>query len=201
MKRIVVGLGSGRSGTVSLSHLLDSQPGVAVTHECRPVLPWVVSSTGLIEARVDALLQRPEQTVGDVAYYYLPYVETLGSLHTDIRFLCMRRDFEQTVRSMMVKTEGRNHWVEHDGSEWSVDATWDPTMPSFDPMAKEEAVRRYIRTYYEEAERHQQRDPQRFRIFDLHVLNDPEQAVELLAFAGIENGVVDASIHENRLLS
>jgi len=34
-KQIVVGLGKGRCGTVSLAHLLSAQPSSIVTHEWR----------------------------------------------------------------------------------------------------------------------------------------------------------------------
>lgn len=201
MKRLVIGLGSGRSGTVSLSRLLDSQHGASVSHELRPLLPWSDRHSDLLKAKLRTLLERDEELVGDIAYYYLPYVERLSDMHPNVRFICLRRDYEQTVRSMMVKTEGRNHWVDHDGTEWKLDETWDATMPSYAPMPKEHAVRRYITEYYELAGHYEQADPERFRVFDLDVLNDRKRARDLLAFAGVEAPSVDQPIHENRLIT
>ena len=38
--RVLLGIGTGRCGTLSLADLLSHQPGTRVTHECRPTLPW-----------------------------------------------------------------------------------------------------------------------------------------------------------------
>lgn len=39
-QRIVLGMGSGRCGTLTLAQVLSRQPGVAVSHEDPPLLPW-----------------------------------------------------------------------------------------------------------------------------------------------------------------
>ncbi|MFT7473665.1 MAG: hypothetical protein ACI81L_000580 [Verrucomicrobiales bacterium] len=195
----IIGLGSGRCGTVSLSLLLNGQLDSEVTHESRPVLPWQFDRD-VLRLRTNDLLDRTSAFAGDVAYYYLPYVRTLASENHDIRFLCLERDFEEVVSSMMAKTEGRNHWVDHDGSHWANDPVWDPTMPTYSSMEKEIAVRRYVREYYQMARR-LEHDLTNFRIFPTAALNGVSSQLELLEFCGFPQPVPNANIRENRLLS
>lgn len=195
----VIGLGSGRSGTVSLSTLLDAQRATSVTHETRPLLPWIPDEEQL-SVRLAQLAHRDASISGDVAYYYLPYVERINHRLPGVKFVCMRRNFDDTVRSLMAKTDGRNHWVDHDGSLWRTDDQWDKTMPSFQVMPKIEAVRRYVSEYYIEAERLQRQLPRAFRIFDIEMLNNPRGTVSILTHIGITDPVT-LQVHENRLLS
>ena len=39
-QRIILGTGTGRCGSFSLARLLNQQPGVQVSHEDPPLLPW-----------------------------------------------------------------------------------------------------------------------------------------------------------------
>jgi hypothetical protein len=76
----VIGLGSGRSGTMSLAHLLDQQPDACVTHEARGCaeMPWEVNDDEqrreIAQTRLDRLEQRCGADkctmVGDVALWY-----------------------------------------------------------------------------------------------------------------------------------
>ena len=52
MRRLVIGLGTGRCGTVSLSRLLNAQPDAQVRHELRPYLPWAVDEA-LLARKLD----------------------------------------------------------------------------------------------------------------------------------------------------
>jgi len=139
--------------------------------------------------------------VGDVSYTYLPYVRKLMAETDEIRFVCLRRDATAVVESMLAKTEGRNHWVDHDGTEWKLDDVWDPTMPSFPPMPKDQAVRRYLDEYYKTAEGLQADVPDHFRIFPTEALNSDASLTEILEFCGFEGDLHLQAFRENRLLT
>ena len=200
-KRLIIGLGSGRCGTVSLSVLLNQSPEANITHEARPLTPWNVD-TGHITDKLGQMMTRSSAIVGDVAYSYLPYVDQLATRVPEALFVCLRRDrFEDVVESLLRKTERTNHWADHDGSVWETDQHWDPTMPSYPPMDKRLAVERYVTEYYQMAEELESRNPDRFRIFATSSLNSPLGVRAILAFCGLPESVGPVGIHENRLLS
>ena len=95
--QIVIGLGTGRCGTMSLAYLLDWQENSEVYHEkAQYAIPWKGG-----EKVIDEFLQwasevaKRKQLVGDVALYYLNYVEYLLSLNHNVKFLCLQRDRER----------------------------------------------------------------------------------------------------------
>lgn len=184
-RRVVFGLGTGRSGTVSVSKLLDAQASASVTHERRPLLPWV-ADLALAEQRSLQLSHGATEIVGDVAYYYLPYVEFFANRFPTARFVCMRRDRAHVIDSMMRKTGSDNLWLDHDGSEWTLNPAWDPTMPSYDPMPKAQAIGKYWDEYNAETQRLERALAGRFRVFDLEeTLNTTSGVAALLDFVGI----------------
>jgi hypothetical protein len=94
-RNYLIGLGPPRSGTTSLAALLDGCDGAHVTHEAAPCLPWDVGpkhigrALGFLEARTEA------PVVGDVGYYWLPYVMTVWRhLAPQVRFVALLREPE-----------------------------------------------------------------------------------------------------------
>ncbi len=88
MKRqIILGMGAGQCGTLLLAQILDRQFNSRVSHEQPPLLPWAVEPDGPgIRERLQRILDtRTERFVGDVATFYLPYLEEA------IRFRRIRR--------------------------------------------------------------------------------------------------------------
>ena len=110
--------------------------------------------------------------LGDIAYYYLSYVEDIHKLNPEVKFLCLYRDKESNVQSWIKQTtikrwtslwladwlhalimrepfyKGRNFWQEHDGSQWQLDPVWDKTFPKFQANSKKEAIEMYWDYYY-----------------------------------------------------
>jgi len=198
-RSLVIGLGTGRSGTVSLAQLLNGQPSASVDHELKPLLPWIYDEARL-DYRLWQLEHRDTRLVGDVAYYYLPYVRRIASKVHDVRFVCMRRNRAEVIDSMLAKTPETNLWADHDGSEWKLDPAWDATMPSYPKMEKRDALGRYWDEYYETAEDLSSEMPDRFRIFELEsTLNSEAGVTELLDFVGISRNEQArfVSVHEN----
>jgi hypothetical protein len=237
-KRIVIGLGSGRSGTASLTSLIDRQPGGICFHEMNPscavfsgnpqphinaIRDFQELLRGGDRARLSIDYSRPSSVatykklqqipeinlIGDIAYYYLNYVDDLLAVSPQCVFVCIRRDRAQTVSSWLKKSAIRrwrtlwladrlkswltrtpfyteyNYWQEHDGSRWKHDPVWDSCFPKFDAVSKEEAIGMYWDYYYLEADRLQRKYPDRFRIFDVQDLSDAAGQQRILSFIGI----------------
>lgn len=235
---IIIGLGSGRSGTASLAKLLNRQRDALCFHEMnpscvrfsgtpRPILNAIDEFEAIIHGgdpsmltvdlsrkvsaeAYDRLCQMQRvRLIGDVAFYYLTYVEAIAARADSVRFVCLRRDKEATVQSWMRKSEiGRwrskrladrlaslitrepyhvshNPWMEHDGRTWRVDAVWDKCFPKFPGPTKPDAIRQYWDYYYEQAGMLAVKLRGRFRIVHTDHLSERASQAELLSFCGI----------------
>lgn len=189
-KTLIVGLGTGRCGTQSLSGFLSSQPGMTVLHEGTidgrdNPLRWE-GDHERVRRWIDTLpelLDRPSYC-GDVGMYYLPYCEFLIAHRPDIRFVCMERDRAAVVESFLRHTRGRHPWLRHDGRRWRIDPVWDASYPKFDEPDKAEAVGLYWDLYHAEVNRLVVLHPDRVRRFSMESLNSREGMNEILDFIG-----------------
>jgi hypothetical protein len=130
---IVVGLGSGRSGTASLASLIDRQPGGLCFHEMNPSgavfagnaqaqLNTVTELRAILaggdRSRLSIDYSRPASVatyaklqsmhqpmlLGDIGFYYLSYVEDILALVPECKFVCIRRDRDKTISSWLKKS-------------------------------------------------------------------------------------------------
>jgi hypothetical protein len=236
--RILIGLGSGRSGTASLTSLIDRQSDAICFHEMNPscaafsgnpqphinaVIEFqkllgggdrtrlTVDYSRISSVETYAELQTMSQVklIGDIAYYYLNYIDDLFEIAPQCVAVCMKRDRESTVASWLKKSAIKrwpslwladrlkswltrtpfyreyNYWQDHDGSHWKQDPVWDSCFPKFEASSKKEAIGLYWDYYYLEADRLQQKYPDRFRIFDVGELSVPEGQKRILSLLGI----------------
>lgn len=253
MKNIVVGLGSGRSGTASLASLIDRQTGGLCFHEMNPscavfsgnpqpqlnaILEFknILLGGSRVKLSIDySRLQSVESftklqsmslvsLIGDIAYYYLCYVEDILEVVPECVFVCIKRDREQTVSSWLKKSSIRrwpslwladrlkcwltrtpfyteyNHWQEHDGSVWKQDPVWDSCFPKFEASSKEQAIGMYWDYYYREASRLEKKFPGNFRIFDVTDLSDPKGQKRILDFIGVaeDRMILGGEVHRHK---
>lgn len=250
---IIIGLGTGRSGTASLAHLLNSQRDALCFHEMNPSsMRWsgtphpVLSAVRDMEAVLDGgdparltvdlsrkvaadaydqLRTMPRVSlIGDIALYYLTYVETIASASDRVRFVCLKRDREATVESWLKKsslgywrskafamklaslitrepyTPTRNFWMDHDGTRWQPDPVWDKVFPKMSGPTRRAAIGQYWDMYYGEAERLAALLPDVFRIVETEQLEDPAFQADLLTFCGvadIDHIYTDAHRHKS----
>ena len=124
---IIIGLGTGRSGTQSLARLLNNQPGTVCFHETNPSCVKWAETPRTIRSMIDEfqtiLAEGPREitidytrpagdeglrrlrevesvtTIGDVAFYYLSYASMLLEMEADIRMPCIQRDRDGVVSS------------------------------------------------------------------------------------------------------
>lgn len=188
-------MGTGRCGTKSLSRLLSAQPGVVVPHEYMFPLPWEFSQTA-----IDSKIIELRKFGGDVAFYYLNYVGYLSQIYPATQFVCMKREREATINSYLVKSENRNNWIEHGGSEWMKSPVYYNSYPKFNASSKKEALGMYYDLYYEKAETIENELKGKFKIFSTEDLNTTEGVVQILNHCGIleHEMVVTTKCHYNK---
>lgn len=194
-KRIIIGLGTGRCGTTSLARLLGSVPNCVATHEMdqiRANLEWKFNMNR-IEKALKILKSAPENIVCDVAFYYLPYVKIISEMEPTATFVCLKRNREETVKSYMYKTEGRDHWR----VTRSKPNQWDKMYPKFEAQSKEEAIGMYWDMYYRTTSE-MEKEGIRIRTFDTVSLNDSNGTSQIMKFCGLEADGNLTGIHENK---
>lgn len=250
---IILGLGTGRSGTASLAKLLNAQTASFCFHEMdpacvrnsgtlRPILNSVDEFQAIIDggdpgmltvdlsravsaAAYDVLKDMPSvRMIGDIAHYYLSYVRDIARHNADVRFICLRRDKTQTVRSWQTKTSiqrwrskkiadylgslitrepyftARNPWMTHDGTKWAADPVWDKCFPKFEGPTRKEAIEQYWDYYNRETTALEAEFPDIFQIVPTETLNTREGQDSVLSMCGIaepDRVYVDAHIHQS----
>lgn len=183
-KKLIIGLGTGRCGTMSLANLLNYQDDCSVSHELNGAarLPWK-QSPPMFDNFINRILDRNESVVGDVSFYCLPYANFFMSQFDDVSFVILKRERQQTINSYMKKTYGRNHWVNHDGSNWKLDR-WDDCYPKFEVDDKKAAIGEYYDLYYKLCKKLPQ---DKCFWMETPELNDESKCLEMLNFAGFKN--------------
>jgi hypothetical protein len=251
---IVIGIGTGRSGTASLAKLLNAQHGAVCFHEMnpscvrfhgtpRPILNTIDEYQAILDGGDPAMLtvdlaravaakaydrlrtMRQVRLIGDIAFYYLTYVDQILACNPHVRFVCLQRDRTETVESWLQQAairrwrskriadrlaswitrepyhESHNWWMEHDGSVWRPDPVWDKCFPKFPGPTLRQAVEQYWDHYYEAVDALEARHPDAILRVRTETLNEPEMQRRLLGFCGVpddEMVFTDAHIHRLR---
>ena len=204
-KRLIIGLGTGRCGTVSLKALLALQSGTHATHETM-LLPHKFNERKFA-AYMKKLQNRPQEIVADVALWNLPYVTSILAEYHKTKFICLKRDKEQVIKSYMAKTPNRNHWTQQDSKFWS-DKKWPrekrcpyrSCYPRFD-ASKEKAIGLYWDYYDAVSATYEISFPDNFRIFPVEDLNTRDGCEKILSFAGYVEMTIKVGIHRNAILN
>jgi len=166
-------------------------------------LPWEVD-TDRFEAVAAAIESYPGRLVGDVGFYYLPYVEMLIDRFSNVRFVCLKRGRSQVVRSYMAKTGRRNPWSDESHREGHATGDWWQCYPQY-ALPKEAALNRYYTHYYRRASGLRRRYPDRFKIWRVDsALNTQAGQIDVLQHAGLRKQrtmVFHVGVQVNRLLT
>jgi len=183
--QIVFGLGTGRCGMQSLAAWLNFQDGARVSHAVHgPAISWEGGCRAIDEILVGFSATPGVRLIGDAAPYYLPYVGRILAANPQVRFVCLKRDREETVVSFLKMTLHTNYWIAHDGVQWKR-TPWDRCFPKYQVSDKAEAIGRYWDDYYRRAAELEAEYPQAFRIFPTDALNTPEGQHAILGYLGI----------------
>jgi predicted O-methyltransferase YrrM len=196
---ILLGMGTGQCGTQLLAEILSRQPNTNVTHEQPPLLSWSLALSPQDERDRGALIRnrlsrirrtRRELTVGDVASFYLPYVEDAIAFDSTIRIVCLQRPRDEVVAAFCRFLDERapfpiNHWARECATGWQHDPIWTRCFPQYDTQDRAEGIGRYWDEYTTKAEELARRFPDNVRIWDTEVLTTEPGVREVLSFAGI----------------
>jgi hypothetical protein len=195
---VVLGLGSGRCGSTSLTALVGSVPDSIATHENPPLVYW----EPLDEQRdfhFERLTRLAEHfaLVFDASHWWLNLAEAFLARFPGGKIVGLHRELEACARSFLArKALGRgsiNHWAPTGNGIWRHNI-WDPAYPTYpvpgnastDPdAAKLGAIRRYVREYNSWLLGLGERRPEHILLIRTEELADAAAQRRLFAFLGV----------------
>jgi hypothetical protein len=195
---LVIGLGSGRSGSTTFAARLEDTDGSCSTHENPPLVYWRPEPEQIaFHFRRFRLLTRYFPLVADSAHWWINLVDPLVSEFPTIKFVGMRRDkFDCAVSFARIKGFGRgsyNHWAPHLNGIWR-SAMWDPAYPTFEvpawanrnpDRAKWQMIVRYLDIYNSLLTSAATRLRGKFIMMHTELLNDPDALKVLYDHIGV----------------
>ncbi len=191
-RQFILGMGAGQCGLNLLTEILQRQPDTKITYEQWPVLPWKRKpNLPGIRERLDRWNHAHSETfVGDVAAFYLPYVQEAIDFDSTIRLVCLKRPRSEMVAALTHHLDitckvPTNHWSDALLPGWYHDPVWTQTFPQYATSDRTEAAGLYWDEYYQRAEEFSQRYPENFRLIDADELNDLAGVRRLLDFVRI----------------
>jgi hypothetical protein len=115
---LVIGLGSGRSGSTTLAARLDAIEGSCSTHENPPLVYWRPEPEQIaFHFQRFRLLTRDCPLVADSAHWWINLVDELALEFPNTKFVgLMRNKYDCAVSFARIKGFGRgsyNHWAPH----------------------------------------------------------------------------------------
>lgn len=205
-RHLVIGCGTGRCGTVSLTKFLDGlgdvsmiHEGVTTQHGPHHLVPWYHGQAQLW-SWLGELEKMSGDTpwYGDVGFYFLPYLPDIFERYPDAHAICLERDRGQVVKSYLKKTDTRNHWYNHDGVGWEIDPEWDAMYPSYTEPDKARAIGLYWDQYHCTALEYAARFPDQFLLVPTQALNSAAGRRRILAFIGHDaSAAAEGQFHFN----
>ncbi len=193
-KQLIISIGTGRSGSVSLSHFLTHQKKVRVLHEgkiaeknIRKLIKWDNNEDELFEwLKYLKEYNNENKFYGDTGMYYLPYIEKIIIKYPDVKIIGLLRKKDSVVNSYLNKTKGRNHWYNHNGIDWKKDTLWDPCFPKYLEEDKKKALELYWEEYNSTTLSLQKRYPSNVKIWTIEQFNTNDGKNNILDFIGYD---------------
>ena len=204
MNKLVLVVGTGRSGSTSVSHLLSRQHSVHVTHEryghkvrwdCPPSLwPFRLWCDTISE---------DENIAGDSSFYWTPHIGTFFGFaeksHREVVVVGIKRPREQVIESYCKWVGEKNHWQYHDGESWTF-SKWDHCYPRFTAETRRKAIGRFWDYTYSIISNYA-RHTEEVELFDISELNTESGVKRVLSHVGIkeDDQVVEVGVKENAM--
>lgn len=177
--QLIIGLGSGRCGTSSLSILLNEQNNCVSSHESlEHNYTWGQNFSTINNIIKQRFINN--KFVAETASYLLPNVDEFIEFYPNVKFIILKRGMIETVKSFMYKTRNRNHWQTHNGTKYN-HCRWDRSFPKFEAKNKQHAIELYWEMYYDLCS-----TINRDRCFYINTpdLNDESICTEMLRWCG-----------------
>jgi len=211
-RKFVFGMGTGCCGTASLAYLLNSQENAFVGHELFPILPWRTDKT----ARLFFMNSKWEQLnheshlydlVGDVGFYYLPYVrflmynleeEKIGE-DVDFKFIVLKRDKKEVINAYLDKFKRQNNNPLQIRTPLSIRRNkWDMCFPKYEGVSLEIAIECYYEDYYAETNYLLNKWPDYVKLIDISELNNADSVRNILEFVGLQTPKIIVGTRKNK---
>lgn len=146
----ILGLGTGRCGSATLSTLLDQQKGICCFHEGE-YMPWDRDIVAFYQSIVRLLNKATESRIGNVAFYWKNYLPEIFRDLLNPKVIVLKREKEKVVESFASLYQDKNHWSTPGGKNWDgrdpQDAPIALMMPKYD-LNKKDAIAQYWEEYY-----------------------------------------------------
>jgi len=192
-KKIILGVGSGRCGTLSLAVLLDLQKDSKFTHERPPLMPFE-PCTHAYDAKKKQILELEDTYVGDVASSLIGYTEWFIEDYPNIKIVCLKRNKKECIESFLRKTKGRNNF-QYGKEERTIFCITSPDYSA--DITKREAVDEYYNDYYRIAEFLEKDFPNNFKIFNTEDLNTHKGVSDILEFCEFKDKTISIGLQFN----
>ena len=166
MPEVIIGIGTGRNGTKSLSEILSSCKNVDVLHEGY-ITEWYRGSIWDDDPKIESLERQNNffrqrmsegQFAGNVAFFLLPRISFILENFKTAKIICLHRNKKDTVKSWMKWCHGLSHCFPPDMSKFvnsehvKHQAKWFGMFPKFESAKNsEEAWEMYWDMYEEES--------------------------------------------------
>jgi hypothetical protein len=198
----IIGLGTGRCGTTSLSKILSSQPNMFVSHEFGDI-PFNWNSLDGDFERMQKIIYKDSLT-GVVAFYLINYIDRFEKLYgkENIRIIILKRNKGKTIKSWLRWSENpnRNFWIDPSVPDPKfVQDGWGISFPNYDPsLPKSQLVSQYYDDYYKLCDEVIKKYDTQSILFEMENLNNEDKLKELLEWCGSKDPIIPKEVRFNR---
>ena len=207
---IVFALSSSRKETKNIYSFLNNQNGFCFDFESDISSVSWKNSENIIMNRVNFLEQKlyhnkfkknkNSNIVGDVGFYFLPYVNLLISNFPHIKFICTKKNRKNTYndiisdiktnnsvfsRFIFLKKKYKNHWIDHDGKKWEKDYLLDKCYPKFEINNLKDSIEKYISLYNMEIKILNKKYPKNLKVIYSDEIKSEYGKSKILSFLGV----------------
>ena len=206
--QVLLGIGTGRSGSTSLAALLATIEDSCCTHENPPLIFWQPQQEQMqFHMKRFKILAEYCSLVADVSHWWLNAVDSFFEYFPDGKIVGLIRDVDQCTKSFMrIRGYGWgswNHWVPYGNGIWNAHL-WDPTYPTYsvpryaliDPDgAKYKLISRYVREYNAQLAVLAARMPGQVMLVKMDELSEPAIQKSIFDFAGRRGHVTELKLN------
>jgi len=206
---IIFGLSISRKESRKICDFLNKEDGFNIGFESDlNKISWsdsqiiVMNRVKLLEKKIYNNTKKSNKkikVVGDVGFYFLPYLELLINNFPHLKFVCtnknknkifedifdeIKNDMNPLLRILFFRKKFKNHWIHHNGSKWEKDYILDKCYPKFDATSLKNSIDKYIDLYYSNLKKMQKKYPNNLKIFYSDELNSDYGKNKIFSFIG-----------------
>ena len=183
--QMIFGIGTGRSGSTTLTQFFLNQAATFAAHEHAPLLPWEVDEDAFFfHLKRIKLLSRFYARVVDVSHWWLPYTSLIEAHLPSAKFIVLKREKQSTVNSFeKIKETSIDHWRVPLPNGFR-ENLWDQCYPKFQASTRTSAISKYYDYYYELTGEAAAKKPNHFLTLATETAFTPTNQLKMLRFCG-----------------